>query len=137
MTAGQSQELTIENVPQRAKSPLNDPEFKAGGVKLIRGPKDVVPQTLKLQCGEDFSLGRVRGTPGDVLSFTEVEKGATIQRIYANQPDGKFPEDFEIAFKLHSDLKEHKVTFRFENVPLPTAETKPGLQQQQIPLQPQ
>ena len=137
LTAGKSQELTIENVPQRAKTPLNEPEFKAGGVKLIRGPKDVVPQTLKLQCGEDFSLGRVRGTPGDVLSFTEVEKGATIQRIYANQPDGKFPEEFEIAFKLHSDLKEQKVTFRFENVPLPTAETKPGLQQQQVPLQPQ
>ncbi len=137
LTAGKSQELTIENVPQRAKTPLNDPEFKAGGVKLIRGPKDAIPQTLKLQCGEDFALGRVRGTPGDVLSFTEVEKGATIQRIYANQPDGKFPEEFEIAFKLYSDLKEHKVTFRFENVPLPTAETKPGLQQQQVPLQQQ
>ena len=58
----------------------------------------------------------------------------TIQRIYANQPDGKFPDEFEIEFELHSELKEHKVTFRFENVPLPTAETKPGLQQQQTPL---
>ena len=134
LTAGKSQELTIENVPQRAKTPLNDPEFKAGGVKLIRGPKDAIPQTLKLQCGEEFYLGRVRGTPGDVLSFTEVEKGVTIQRIYANQPDGKFPDEFEIEFELHSELKEHKVTFRFENVPLPTAETKPGLQQQQTPL---
>jgi zinc-ribbon domain len=137
MTAGNSQELSVENVPQRAKTPLNDPEFKAGGVKLIRGPKDVFPQTLKLQCGEDFYVGRVRGTPGDVVSFTEVEKGVTIQRIYANQPDGKFPDEFEIAFKLHTDLKEQKVTFRFENVPLPAAETKPGFQQQQVPLQQQ
>jgi hypothetical protein len=136
ITAGNSQELTIENVPQRAKTPLNDPDFKAAGVKLIRSPKDVIPQSLKLQCDKDHYLGRVRGIPGDVLSLTEVEKGVTIQRIYANQADGKFPEDFEIAFKLHSDLKEQTVTFRFENVPLPTAETKPGLpQQQQVPLQ--
>ena len=130
MTAGKSQELTIENVPQRAKTPLNDPEFKAGGVKLIRSPKDVIPQTLKLQCDKDHYLGRVRGTPGDVLSLTEVEKGVTIQRVYANQADGKFPDEFEISFQLHTELKEQTVTFRFENVPLPTAETKPVLQQQ-------
>ncbi len=136
LTAGKSQELTIENVPQRAKSPLNDPEFKAAGVKLIRGPKDAIPQSLKLQCDKDHYLGRVKGMPGDVLSFTEVEKGVTIQRIYANQADGKFPDEFEITFELHTDLKEQTVTFRFENVPLPTAETKPGLQQQ-VPLQQQ
>ena len=130
MTAGKLQELTIENAPQKAKSPLNDPEFKAAGIKLIRSPKDVIPQRLKLQCDKDHYLGRVRGTPGDVLSLTEVEKGVTIQRIYANQADGKFPDEFEIAFQLHTDLKEQTVTFRFENVPLPTAETKPGSPQQ-------
>ena len=137
LTAGKSQELTIENVPQKAKSPLNDPEFKAAGVKLIRSAKDVFPQSLKLQCDKDHYLGRVRGTPGDVLSLTEVEKGVTIQRIYANQADGKFPEEFEIAFQLHTELKEQTVTFRFENVPLPTAETKPALPQQQVPGQQQ
>ena len=135
MTAGKSQELTIENVPQKAKSPLHDPEFKAAGVKLLRSPKDVIPQSLKLQCDKGHYLGRVRGTPGDVLSLTEVEKGVTIQRIYANQADGKFPDDFEIAFQLHTDLKEQTVSFRFENVPLPTAETKPVSLQQQVPQQ--
>ena len=135
MTAGKLQELTIENAPQKAKSPLNDPEFKAAGIKLIRSPKDVIPQSLKLQCDKDHYLGRVRGTPGDVLSLTEVEKGVTIQRIYANQADGKFPDDFQITFQLHSEQKEQTVSFRFENVPLPTADTKPSSQQQQVPLQ--
>lgn len=125
LTAETSEDLTVENVPQTAKQPLKGAEFKAGGVKLIRGPKDASPETLKLECAKDHFLGRVRGTPGDIVSQTEVEKGATIQRIYAKQPDGKFPEDFQIEFKLYGKIKEHTVTFRFENIPLPAADSKP------------
>ena len=123
LTAENSQELTIENVPQTAKQPLKGADFKAGGVKLIRGPRDVTPESLKLECGKDHFLGRVLGTPDDVPSVTEVEKGLTIQRIYAKQPDGKFPDDFQIQFKLYSNVKEHTVTFRFENIPLPTPDS--------------
>ena len=115
--------MTIENVPQTAKQPLKGADFKAGGVKLIRGPRDVTPESLKLECGKDHFLGRVLGTPDDVPSVTEVEKGLTIQRIYAKQPDGKFPDDFQIQFKLYSNVKEHTVTFRFENIPLPTPDS--------------
>ena len=131
LTAESSKEFTIENVPQRAKTPLNEPEFKAAGLKLIRGPKDVVPQTLKLQSSKDFFLGRVEGTPGDVMSVTEVEKGGTIQRLYSNHADGKFPDEFEIGFKIYSNVKEQTVTFRLENVPLPSEQTKPVVSQQQ------
>ena len=44
---GARQELTVDDAWQRAKRPLTDPEFKAGGVKLIRSAKDAVPETLK------------------------------------------------------------------------------------------
>ena len=124
LTFEDSQELTVENVPQTAKSPLKGADFKAGGVKLIRGPRNSVPETLKLECGKDHFLSRVRGTPGDILSLTEVEKGASIQRIYAKQPEGTFPDDFEIKFRLYSHVKEHTVTFRFEDVPLPKVDAK-------------
>lgn len=128
LTFENSQELTVENVPQTAKSPLKGADFKAGGVKLLRGPKNSLPETLKLECGKDHFLSRVRGTPGDILSLTEVEKGATIQRIYAKQPEGKFPDDFQIGFRLYSNLKEHTVTFRIEDVPLPNPESNPQSQ---------
>lgn len=126
LTAETTEDLSVENVPTTAKQPLKGAEFKAGGVKLIRGPKDASPETLKLECAKDHFLGRVRGTPGDVVGQTEVEKGATIQRIYAKQPDGKFPDDFKIEFKLYGKIKETTVTFRFENIPLPVPESKPA-----------
>ena len=137
LTAAKSDPLTIENAPQKWKRPLSDPEFKAGGVKWLRSTSGTVPETLKLECGKGHSLGLVRGTPGGVTSLTEVEKGTTIQRIYSNHTDGKFPEDFEIKFKLHTDVKEQTVTFRFENIPLPTPESKPELQPQQQQTQSQ
>ena len=124
LTAANSNELTVENVPQTAKQPLKGAEFKAGGVKLIRGPKDANPETLKLECGKDHFLGRVQGSPDDVSSVTEIDKGNTVQRLYAKQADGKFPEDFEIRFKLHTDVAEQTVTFRIENLPLPSPESK-------------
>ena len=56
--------------------------------------------------------------------MTEIDKGNTVQRLYAKQADGKFPEDFEIRFKLHTDVAEQTVTFRIENLPLPSPESK-------------
>ena len=130
LTIGETQSLTIENAPQRAKRPLAEPEFKAGGVKLRRGDAGSVPETLRIECGKTHALGRATGTPGNVASKTEVEKGATVQRLYCTETDGKFPEDFQIDFKLYTDVKEQVVTFRFENVPLPTQESKPETQPQ-------
>ena len=63
--------------------------------------------------------------------MTEVEKGGTIQRLYSNHADGKFPDEFEIGFKIYSNVKEQTVTFRLENVPLPSELSKPVVSQQQ------
>lgn len=125
LTAESVKDVTIENVPTRAKTPLNEPDFKAVGLKMIRSPKDVVPQTIKLQCGKEHFLSRVEGMPGDVVSVTEVERGATIQRLYSNHAENKFPDEFEVVFKIYSNVKEETVTFRFENVPLPIELSRP------------
>ena len=70
-------------------------------------------------------LGKVVGNPGNIISVTEVDKDQTVQKIISNHEGGKFPEDFQIKFTVHPHAKEHTVTFRFENVPLPTADSKP------------
>ncbi|WP_397568296.1 zinc-ribbon domain-containing protein [Schlesneria sp. T3-172] len=137
LTADSTKEVTIENVPQRAKTPLTEPDFKAAGLKMIRSLKDVVPQTIKLQCGKDHFLSIVQGQPGDIVSVTEVERGATIQRLYSRHPDGKFPEEFEVAFKLYENVKEQTVNFRFENVPLPEQSVRLDASQQAIGVPPE
>ncbi len=128
LTSGDGKEFTIEDAPKRAKRPLTSSEFKTAELKLRRSLSGTFPETLSLWCGKDYFLGQVKGSPGDVLSITEVDKEQTIQRIYSTEDDGSLPDDLQITFKLFSNVKEQEVTFRFENVPLPSVETKPILQ---------
>jgi hypothetical protein len=128
LTTEKSQVMTIENAPQKALRPLSEPEFKAAGVKLRRGPAAATPEILWLEFGKEHFLGQVRGEPGELLSVTEVEKGKTIQKLVSSHEGGKFPEDFEISFNVYTNVKEHTVNFRFENIPLPVAELKPQTQ---------
>jgi hypothetical protein len=136
LTFEESNQLTINNVPQKAKRPLSDPEFKAAGIKLVRSQKDVVPESFKLECGKDYFLGRANAAwdNWEGASMPETEKGVTIQRLYAarpvdgKQPDVKFPSEFEMSFKVYSGIKEHTVNFRAENLtlPPPKATTQPA-----------
>jgi hypothetical protein len=125
LTSADSKEFSIDEVPKKNKRPINDPEMKPFEVKWHRGPSGVTPESLSLSCAKDHFLGKVVGNPGNVASVTEVENGQTVQRLYSNHEGGKFPDDFQIKFTVHPQVKEHTATFRFENVPLPAPESKP------------
>ena len=64
------------------------------------------------------------------LFHSEVDKGQTVYRIQAFDQSGKFSEKLHVKFKLYRDVKERTVSFRFENVPLPTPDSKPKSQTQ-------
>lgn len=121
----ETQELTIDEVPKKAKRPLADPELKSLEIKLRREPTGASQQSFGLVCGKDHFLGRAEGNPGGIRSVTEYDKDQTVQRLHANQEGGKFPDDFQIKLTVHPNVKEQTVTFKFENVPLPAAESKP------------
>ena len=125
LTSTDSREFTIDEVPRKVKRVSADPEFKALEIRWHRGAHGTTPESIAILCGKDHFLGQVKGMPGNVVSETETEKEQTVQRLYSNHEGGKFPDDFQIAFKVHPNVKEHTVSFHFENVPLPTAESKP------------
>jgi len=138
LTAEKSDEFTIEEAPKKALRPLADPELKAAGVKLLLAKGDNLGgETLTLSCGKGHFLGKAGiSDPGDANGATqnflsEVDKGQTVHRIQAFDQSGKFSEKLQVKFKLHRDVKEHTVSFRFENVPLPTPDSKPKSQTQQ------
>ncbi len=60
----------------------------------------------------------------------EIDKGQAVQRMMSFDQSGKIPEKLQVKFKLYRDVKEHTVSFRFENVPLPPPDAKPKSQAQ-------
>ncbi len=137
LTSEKSDEFTIDEVAKKALKPLADPELKAAGVKLLltKG-SNVGGETLTLSCGKGHFLGKAGiSDPDDAngvtqLFHSEVDKGQAVYRIQAFDQSGKFSEKLQVKFKLYRDVKEHTVSFRFENVPLPTADSKPKSQTQ-------
>lgn len=135
LTAEKSDEFTIDEAPKKAMKALADPELKAAGVKLLltKGSNGG-GETLTLSCGKGHFLGKAGiSDPADANGATqyfnsEIDKGQTVYRIQAFDQSGKFPEKMQVKFKLYRDVKEHTVTFRFENVPLPTPDSKPKSQ---------
>jgi predicted Zn finger-like uncharacterized protein len=125
LSSNETKELEINEVPKKAKRPLADPELKLHEIKLRRGPAGASQESYGLVCGKDHFLGRAEGNPGNIRSVTEYEKDQTVQRLYSNHEGGKFPDDFQIKFTIHPNVKEQTITFKFENVPLPAAESKP------------
>ena len=138
LTAEKSDEFTIAEVAKKALKPLADPELKAAGVKLLftKG-SNAGGETLALSCGKGHFLGKTGiSDPDDANGVTqffhsEVDKGQTVYRIQASDQGGKFSEKLQVKFKLYRDVKEHTVSFRFENVPLPKPDSKPKSQTQQ------
>jgi hypothetical protein len=137
LTAEKSDEFTIEEASKKALRPLADPELKAAGVKLLltKG-SNVGGETLTLSCGKGHFLGKAGiSNPDDANGATqffnsEIDKGQPVYRIQAFDQGGKFSEKSQVKFKLYRDVKEHTVSFRFENVPLPTPDSKPKSQTQ-------
>ena len=127
LTSEGSKDFVIEEAPRRAKRPLVGDEFKEGDLKLRLSHSSVQPAWMTLSCGKDFFIGQVKGTPGDLLSISDIEAERPTQRLVSTEKDGKFPEEFQIAFQLHSNVKEQEIKFRFENLPVPSADTKPAL----------
>ena len=125
LTSSGSADFTIENAARAVLRPLIRPEFKAAGLNIRRSHSSVRPQSLTLWTEKTHFLGQVRGMPGDVVGFTEINKDRFVQRLYSNHATGEFPDDFQIVFKLYSNVEEKSVNFRFENVPLPTPDSKP------------
>ena len=136
-----SDEFTIDEAPKKAMKALVDPELKAAGVKLLltKG-SNLGGETLTLSCGKGHFIGKAgMSDPDDAnvatqLFNSEIDKGQTVYRIHAVDQGGKFSENLQVKFKLYRDVKEHSVSFGFEDVPLPTPDSKP---KSQIPQQPQ
>ena len=64
------------------------------------------------------------------MFFTaEVEKNQLVQKLTAFTQDQKFPEKLQVQVKVHKGAKEQSVTFKFADVPLPSPETKPKVQE--------
>ena len=91
-------------------------------------------ESLTLSCGKAHFLGKATASsPGTAAGVTnvflpEIDKGQTVLRLQGFDQGGKFSEKLEVKFKLFRDVKEQTVSFRFENVPLPTADSKPKSQ---------
>ncbi|MBC8114689.1 MAG: hypothetical protein H7062_09955, partial [Candidatus Saccharimonas sp.] len=139
LTSEKSDEFTIDEVAKTALKPLADPELKSAGVKLLLKPGNP-GETLTMWCGKGHFLSKVGiSNPFDANGATrffnlEVDKGQTVYRIQSLEQGGKFSEKLQVKFKLDREVKEHLVSFRFEDVPLPTPDSKP---KSQIPQQPQ
>lgn len=138
LTAEKSDEFTIDEAPKKALKALADPELKAAGVKLLLAKgSNLGGETLTLSCGKGHFLGKAGiSDPDDAngvtqLFHSEIDKGQTVYRIQAFDQSGKFSEKSQVEFKLYRDVKEHTVSFRFENVPLPTPDSKPKSPTQQ------
>ena len=138
LTAEKSDEFTIDEVAKKALKPLADPELKAAGVKLLlTKASNAGGESLTLSCGKGHFLGKAGiSDPDDTngvtqLFHSEVDKGQTVYRIQASDQGGKFSEKLQVKFKLYRDVKEHTVSFRFENVPLPKSDSKPKSPTQQ------
>jgi zinc-ribbon domain len=134
LTSEESEEFTIDDAPKTALRPLSDPKLKAAGVKLLYAkPSGVGRESLTLVCGKTAFLGKAGATnPGDpnangvtVYFNPEVEKNQFVQRLHPFDQSGKFPEKLQVKFKLFSNIKEHTVSFKFANVPLPRPDSMP------------
>ena len=126
ITAENSIEITIENAPKVAKRPLTIPELKAAEVKLRLSHSNVTPPVLSLSCGKDFFISQVKAD--QTFGTIEMENEKPWQRLTCIAKAGEFPEELPITFKLNSKINENQVSFKFENVPLPPADAKPGFE---------
>ena len=135
-TAGGSRDLSIENAPKSVRRPLTGEDFKSAEVKFRGSHSQFTPAWLTLSCGKDFMIGRASGMPGDLPATAMFDNEKLTHKFVATSGDGKFPDDFQINFKLYSEVKEQQVKFRFENLPLPMAETKPKSLPMPMPTKP-
>ena len=131
-TSDVSNEYVVEDAPRKALRGLAEPDLKAAGVKLLLIKADGLNgESLVLSCGKGHMLGLATVNPRDNLSnqmrafVSEIDKGQTVQRLRSFDQSGKFPEKLEIKIVLHRDVKEHVVSFRFENAALPSLDSKP------------
>jgi hypothetical protein len=138
LTAEETEEFTIEEAPKTAKRPLTDPGLKAAGMKLVKS-NDVSGEVLTLSCGKGFFLGPFTASDQaagvELISHAEVEKNQTVQKL-ASGPNGKFSPELSLQGKVYKGVKEKTVTFKFGEVALPTAETRPVPPQDNLLQQP-
>lgn len=127
LTAEDNEEYTIAEAPKTAKRPLTDPALKAAGMKLVKS-NDLSGEVLTLSCGKGFFLGPFtasgQAAGAELISRAEVEKNQTVQKL-AMGPNGKFPPDLSLQGKVYKGVKERTVTFKFGEVALPAADTRP------------
>jgi hypothetical protein len=128
LTAEKSDDISIEDAPKRALRPLNDPQLKSTGVKLLLNKGASGADLLTLSCGKEHFLGTVWIVSPDAAVTPSmflhplIEKGQSICRMEAKDQGGKFPEKLQLKFRLHQAVKEQTVSFRFENLPLPKSD---------------
>ena len=132
LTAEKIDEFTITEAPKKALRPLSDPQLKTAGVKLLLSKEPFAGNnisTLKLSWNEGFYIGSATITyPSNASSggFRLVnENGKTSLKAYGFEDAISFTGNEEVKFTLYRNVKEHMVSFQFENVPLPSPESKP------------
>ncbi len=137
LTFESASDFTISDAPKKALRALADPDLKAAGVKLLLNKPllgGAGAESLTLFCGKAHFLGKATASSlGNAAGVTnvflpEIDKGQTVLRLQAFDQGGKFSEKLEVKFKLFREVKEQTVSFRFENVPLPSADSKPNSQ---------
>ncbi len=134
LTSDDPEEFTIDEAPKAAKRPLTDPGLKAAGVKLVKSSSPL-GENLTLSSAKGFFLGKAKATnPDDSNGLTmffnpEMEKNQTVQKLTWFGPGDKFPEKLQVQFKVFKGVKEQTVSFKFADVPLPSPETKPKVQE--------
>ncbi len=137
LTSTSASDFTISDAPKKAMRALADPDLKAAGVKLLLNKPllgGAGNESLTLLCGKAHFLGKATASnPENATGITnlfvpEIDKGQTILRLQAFDQGGKFSDKVAVKFKLFRDVKEQTVSFRFENVPLPTSDSKPKSQ---------
>ncbi|HEY4263127.1 MAG TPA: hypothetical protein VGM98_23395 [Schlesneria sp.] len=127
LTAEDVEEFMIEEAPKTAKRPLTDPSLKAAGMKLVKS-NDQSGEVLTLSCGKGFFLGRFTArnqAPGvELISRAELEKSQTVQKLDLGM-NAKFAPDLSLEGKVFKGVKENTVTFKFAEVALPDANSRP------------
>jgi len=126
-TAAKSQDFTIEEAPKVARRPLQDPQLKAAGVRMIRS-NSPSGEMLTLSCAKGYLISAASifsaDDPAAALPFLpDTDRNQPVLRTYAGQ--GRFDDSLTVRFRLCEGVESITVPFEFRDLPLPPKQAPP------------